>query len=79
LNHISIGVYASGSHVVNIVRPEDLKGHIDYNKVMRFGRALFIDGQCFNEGYLNKDEVEKWKETIATMKTDSSVSSKVYR
>jgi len=78
-NHITIGVYANGDHVVNIVRPEHLQDHIEYNKVMRFGRALFVDGQCLNKGYLSKDAVESWRNSISTMNIDSSVPSREYR
>jgi len=78
-NHVTIGVYANGDHVVNIVRPEHLEGHIEYNKVMRFGRALFVDGLCMNKGYLSKDAVESWANCISTMRIDSTIPSKEYR
>lgn len=52
-NHVTIGVNSNDTFTVNIVRPEHLKGHTEYNKVMRFGRALFVDGRCEYSGYLS--------------------------
>lgn len=78
MNHITIGVYASGKHVVNIVRPEHLEHHIEYNTTMRFGRALFVDGECKNQGYLSDEKIKEWKEKISHMNIDSSKPSETY-
>lgn len=78
MNHATIGVYSSGNYKVNVVRPEHLEGHIEYNKVMRFGRGLFVDGKCVNAGYLNKEEVAQWEQKISKMNIDTSVPSEVY-
>lgn len=78
MNHISVGVYANGNHVINIVREEHISDHIDYNIHMRPGRALFIDGECINKGYLKDESVDKWKEKIKEMNIDSSTSSERY-
>ncbi|AWD93307.1 hypothetical protein AB9_143 [Acinetobacter phage vB_AbaM_B9] len=56
---VSIRIYNSGSYVVNYVRPEDVSDHIEYNKIMRFGCALVVDGNIENEGYLNKERIEE--------------------
>jgi len=77
-NHISVGVYASGNHVVNIVRDEHIIDHIEYNKLMRPGRALFVNGECLNTGYLNSEEVKKWKDKIKGINIDSSIASEKY-
>jgi len=57
MNHISVGVYASGNHVVNIFRNKHIADHIDYNVHMRPGRALFINGECLNQGYLKDEDI----------------------
>jgi hypothetical protein len=79
LNHITVGVYASGNYVTNIVSPEDLVDHVEYNKTMRFGRALFVDGKLVNRGYLSDEETSKWEEKISEMEFDSRSSSKPYK
>lgn len=56
--HHTMGVYNNGDRVHNGVLPADLSDHIEYNKVMRFGRALFVDGVCHNEGYLGKERCD---------------------
>lgn len=63
---ISIRIYNNGSYVINNVRPEDLEPHIEYNKTMRFGCALVVNGKIENEGYLNKDRI---KQIVATIDT----------
>ena len=62
--HTTIGVYADGSYKTNGVKHEHLKVHIEYNKTMRFGRALFVDGKCVHNGYLNSTEVKEFEEKI---------------
>ena len=78
MNHVTIGVYKNGQYKVNIVREEHLENHIEYNKTMRFGRALFVDGKCVYKGYLTDEEVSIWTEKIATMKFDTSKPSDKY-
>lgn len=78
MNHVTIGVNSNDSYVINIVRPEHLEGHIEYNKVMRFGRALFVNGECVYEGYLSDATIEKWTLKISEMKIDTSIPSKLY-
>lgn len=57
MNHLTLGVYPNGQLAVNVVRPEDLESHIEYNKTFRFGRLLYVDGKrvyggCIKEEYL---------------------------
>ena len=78
MNHISVGVYANGDHIINIVRDEHIIGHIEYNQQFRPGRALFVNGECINKGYLKDESVDKWKEKIKEMNIDSSTSSERY-
>lgn len=77
-NHVTVGVYSNHTHVTNIVRPEDLVGHIEYNRVMRFGRALFVDGVCVHKGYLNEKDIAEWTKIIAGMTFNKMVASNQY-
>jgi len=77
-NHVTVGVYNSEKFKVNIVRPEHLEGHIEYNKVMRFGRALFVDGVCVNKGYLSDELITTWTKKIAEMQFNKSKSTEPY-
>lgn len=78
MNHVTIGVYANNSHKINIVKPEHLEGHIDYNKTMRFGRGLFVDGKCVHKGYLDDKQVQDWETKIEQMNINTSNPSKEY-
>ena len=80
MNHITIGVYKNGDYKVNVVREEHLESHIEYNKTMRFGRGLFVDGECLNQGYLDDNEVKEWTEKIKEISKDVNIfkSSETY-
>lgn len=56
--HHSCRVYNDGSRTYNGVLAEHLDDHIHYNRTMRFGCALFIDGVLMNEGYLTPRRCE---------------------
>lgn len=71
---ISIRIYNNGSYVVNNVRPEDVEGHIEYNKTMRFGCALVVDGKIENEGYLDEERIKNIVSTIDTSRYASYTS-----
>ena len=66
---MTVGVYCSGTHVINIVKDEDLESHIEYNKIFRPGRLLFVDGKYCCGGLLNdsalKEMIAEWKEKIS--------------
>lgn len=79
MNHVTVGVNSNDTFTVNIVQPEHLEGHIEYNKVMRFGRAFFVDGKCVNQGYLSNSKIKEWTEKIAEMEFNMSKPSDVYR
>ena len=57
-HHITIRVYPNKDIVYNIVRDEDLEGHVQYNTTWRFGCAFYVDGKRVYNGYL-KDECLK--------------------
>lgn len=79
MNHVTIGVYASNSYKVNVVAPEHLENHIEYNKAMRPGRALFVDGKCVNKGYLSDERVSEWEQKIPTMEINKSKITTPYQ
>lgn len=68
--YTTIGVYPNSeigniaSVKVNGVLEEHLKSHIDYNKTWRFGRALFVDGVCVYEGYVDPEKLKKWAKAL---------------
>ena len=70
MNHITIGVYSDDSYKINIVKDKDLVAHIEYNKIFRYGRALFVDGKCENQGYLSDRKVREWEDKIKQMDID---------
>lgn len=62
--HTTIGLYANGEFKINGVKPEHLEDHIEYNKTMRFGRALFVDGKCVHKGYHNENNIKSFEDMI---------------
>lgn len=63
--HKTYGVYFNRSWKRNAVHPNDLAGHIEYNKFWRFGRALIVDGVVVHTGYFKQEEIEEWvRETL---------------
>lgn len=81
-NHVTVGVYSNGEFKVNIVRPEHLESHIQYNADFRPGRMLFVDGKYAVGGVLKKEYQEQmiteWEEKIGKMSFDTSKPSSVY-
>lgn len=63
--HHSLSIYNSGYRVSQGVLSTHLKDHIEHNCVMRFGRALFIDGVCHNKGYLSKERIQAITDELA--------------
>lgn len=58
--HTTIGVYKSGKFKMNGVEAVHLESHIAYNKENRWGRALFVDGECVYAGYFTEKEVSDY-------------------
>ncbi len=46
----TIGLYPNGEYKINGVGDNNLESHIEYNKVYRPGRALFLNGKCIYKG-----------------------------
>lgn len=59
--HHTAGVYPDGSFKQNGVDEKNLAGHIEYNRVMRPGRAFFVDGVYLFGGWLNPEEIAHWE------------------
>lgn len=78
VNHVTVGVYPSENFKVNVVKPEHLEGHIEYNVTLRPGRALFVDGKCKYKGSLNDEKVEKWEKKIQEMNINNTKVSEIY-
>lgn len=77
--HLTIGVYANGEMIHNVIPNECLAHHIKYNLIFRPGRAFFVDGVCKNQGYLSFSEIEEWTEKIKNMEFDMSTPTIPYR
>lgn len=56
--HTTIGVYLNGDYKTNGVHEEHLEDHINYNKTMRPGRALIVDGVIVYLGYYDQESLE---------------------
>jgi hypothetical protein len=78
-NHLTIGVYPDGSHKHNVVAPEDLGYHLEYNKMFRPGRALFLDGVLVQEGFVDADVLQKWEKDFQTYKVPMDKPTIPYR
>lgn len=76
--HHTVGVYPNGEYKQNGVTHGLLKGHIDYNKVFRPGRALFVDGKCVHRGALSDEVLEKATAMVATL-TPPTRDTHMYR
>jgi len=50
--HHTRGVYTNGDYKDNGVSSEQLARHIQFNIIMRPGRALFVDGFCLYDGVI---------------------------
>ena len=55
----TIGIYLNGDYKLNNVAEEHLEYHIRYNLNHRPGRALVVDGEIVNTGYLTRERIEE--------------------
>ena len=69
--HHTRGVYSNGDYKDNAVRAEDLQKHIEYNKTMRFGRALLVDGVVVYNGYVSEEVLRPHVGVCRTFLKDS--------
>ena len=63
----TVGVYSNLTYKVNGVKDEDLSDHIEYNKVMRFGRALLVDGKVVYTGYFSESDIPMLEEKFGSI------------
>ena len=65
MKHLVLNMYANGEYVFENVSQSELKAYIEYNKLWRFGRLIYVDGKrvyngCIENGYLEKyDKIAK--------------------
>ena len=64
VKHHTVGVYNIDEYKENCVPSFELEQHVKYNISMRPGRALFVDGKCVHQGYLNEERCKAWEEKI---------------
>lgn len=57
---ITIGIYPNKDYVYNVVDKEDLNDHIEYNKVMRPGRLLYVNGERVHNGLRVKEVLPEY-------------------
>lgn len=68
--HRTYGVYPNGSWRRNAVRDSDLTAHVEYNKTMRFGRALFVDGALVYPGSCSPEVLQQFAESLPARDAD---------
>lgn len=61
---IGYGLYPSGDYRRNVVCPEHRESHIEYNKQMRPGRALILDGEVIYRGSVSPGVIEAFLSKI---------------
>lgn len=68
--HTTIGVYPNGDYKTNGVREDLLESHIEYNKTMRFGRALLVDGKVVHLGSYEESNRKTLEKKFKHVKVD---------
>lgn len=61
VKHLTVGVYPNNDYKTNCVPDFELEEHVQYNKEMRGGRGLFVDGVCVHRGGLSLEQVAEWE------------------
>jgi len=61
----TVGVYNNDDKKENHVAAGDLAAHLVYNLQARPGRAFFVNGICFNYGYLGFERAAKYERRFA--------------
>lgn len=67
MTHTSVGVYKNLDYESNCVCSNELEQHIEYNKTMRFGRALLIDGKVVYKGYFSEEDIPMLEEKFGNI------------
>lgn len=59
-----VGVYNNGARKYYNIPADMIMNDVDYDIQMRWGRALFVDGQCLYTGYLDVPRCLKIQEEL---------------
>ncbi len=65
--HKSLRIYNNGDMVRQLINPEDIKNHIEYNRVYRPGCMLIIDGAVTQSGYISKEREAEYIQKFDTL------------
>ncbi len=60
-----IRIYYNGEFRVTNWNSKETEEWVDYNSVMRFGNALFVNGKCRGNGYFSEAECKILEEAIS--------------
>lgn len=66
---VYVRIYNNGDRVVRRLDPSEVERQLSYDKVMRFGCALFVDGKCEATGYLDKERCEALSKELTSQAT----------
>jgi hypothetical protein len=58
MNYYRVYKNGSRSELVVLDTLQEVEALVAYNKVMRFGCAQLVDGECVYKGYLSEEEIE---------------------
>ena len=72
-NHLTLGVYPNGDYKWNVVLDSDLADHINYNKTLRPGRLLYVDGERVHDGLMKGAELEKYDNIAEKFYRDNNI------
>ena len=72
--HHTAGYYGDGSRKTNGVKSENLAKHIQYNLIMRPGRAFFVDGICIHTGYLASERCKEIERELSGIKANKDTA-----
>jgi hypothetical protein len=74
MNHLTLGIYANKEFKFNVVRDEDLSSHIEYNKIFRFGRILYVDGKRVYDGCIKPEYLPKYDKIAEEFYSNNSIN-----
>ena len=60
MKHLVLNVYASGAITFDEIAETELRHYIDYNKLWRFGRLIYVDGKRVYNGCIAEGGFEKY-------------------
>lgn len=81
-NVLSIRIYPDKHYVVNVVHPDDIENHIEYNKDFRPGCLLYVDGKRVSNGMRKEEylaDFDEYEKSIRTTELKSINMNKCTR